>query len=259
MNERRETWDSYWGKALRIDFFEGQWSTYRKVAEARAEWLEKLLRFDKTKPVLSCACGEGGIELALARRGYKVTGIDRCGTLIGFAREEAAKHGLDVTYLTADLLSEGELPGGNGFVYCFDTLGLLSLDDEKSLLERMRAAMAPEGVMAVDAPMRTGQRPIRQWWPVRDGYLLLDTHWDAGQSLQHMEPVFIEGDGTKVLLEDPYDAEQQPPTGVRRYVYPSNEMLNLVEGTGLKARSIEHHRRGYYMVIGKEDLGQDEE
>lgn len=259
MNERRETWDSFWANALRIDFFEGQWSTYRKVAEARAQWLEKLLRFDKSKPVLSCACGEGGIELALARRGYQVTAIDKCGTLIHFAREEAAKRGLEITYLTANLVSQGELPGGNGFTYCFDTLGLLSLEDEKNLLGRMRASLAPGGVLAVDAPMRTGQKPQRQWWPVRDGYLLLDTHWDAGQSLQHIEPVFIEGDGTKVLLEDPYDPKQQPPTGVRRYIYPSDELLKLVEDTGLQAKSIEHQRRGYYMVVGKEDLGLEDE
>ena len=66
MIRREESWDGFWAKLLRIDMFEGQWEAYRKVADSRAEWLEKTFGLQKDRPVLSLACGEGGIELALA-------------------------------------------------------------------------------------------------------------------------------------------------------------------------------------------------
>lgn len=253
MEPRSETWESFWARKLRIEFFDGQWEMYRRVADARAEWLEENFGLDRARPLLSCACGEGGIELALARRGFNVTAIDRCGPLIHFAREQAAQEKLTISFITADLRDKAPLPGGNGTVCCFDTLGLLASEDEEQLAKRMAAALGPEGVLLVDSPSRDELRPGRTWNPVGEGHLLLETRWEKGAATQVIEPLFIEGDGSRVVLQDPYDQTLGEHTGVQRYVYSPAELTRLVEQAGLAAEVVPHQRRGYFIVVGRRE------
>jgi SAM-dependent methyltransferase len=248
MAERVETWDSFWGQLLRIDFFEGQWDAYRKVADSRAEWLEETFGLDRERPLLSLACGEGGIELALARRGFNVTGIDRCTAFIHYAREQALAEKLDASFIVGDIRRDSPLPSGNGTVALFDTLGLLGADDEVKLMQRIAESLAPDGIMLMDAPLRESLKPSRNWWKVRNGYLLYDNRWDKASAMQHIEPLYIEEDGTRVVLEDPYNSSDHGIRGVERYVYADREMVQLAGGAGLPGRIIPHQRGGYMMM-----------
>jgi SAM-dependent methyltransferase len=259
MQARTETWESFWAQAWRIDFFAGQWEAYRRAADARAAWLEETFQLDKSKPVLSLACGEGGIELALARRGFNVTGIDVCSTFVYFAREQAAKEGLEVTFLLADTRQDAPLPDGNGLVYCFDTFGLLAGEVEQALVLKMAVALARDGLLLVDSPQREAQRPGRAWWPVRDGFLLQDVRWDVGGSVSHTEPLFIEADGARVALFDPYDASRGEHSGVERYVYSPTELIAVLKSTDLGAEAVRHQRAGYFMVAAGAHVGLSEE
>jgi SAM-dependent methyltransferase len=257
MEQRRETWDSFWAQALRIDFFSGQWEAYRKAADARAEWIESAFSLDRNRPVLSLACGEGGIELALARRGFRVTGIDICPTFIYYAREKAAEENLSATFLVADLRASAAsgsmpLPGGNGAVCCFDTLGLLSSEDEEALAVRMVRALAVGGVLLVDCPKREEQCSSRTWWKQGAGHLLLDTRWDKANSMLSLDPLFIGEDGAQTLLDDPYDPARAGRTGVQRYIYGPEELARIVRGAGLGAETAAHQRKGYTLVVGRQ-------
>lgn len=254
METRQETWDPFWAQKLRIDFFSGQWDKYRSAADARAQWLEQSFALDKSRPVLSLACGEGGIELALARRGFRVTGIDFNSTFIFHAREQAEEQGLAATFLKEDLRREMELPGGNGLVCCFDTLGLLSEDDEQSLLVMMAQALAPDGVLLVDSPMREAQKSGRNWWPMEDGYLLQTTRWDAASGIQVAEPLFISDEGVKYELADPFDLSRGDHSGIQRYLYTPDELKRKVQAAGLGAEAGNHQRPGYFIVAGSRQL-----
>lgn len=252
MEPRSETWRSFWAKLLRIDFFEGQWEKYRKVADARAEWLEQAFRLSTDKPILSCACGEGGIELALARRGFKVTGVDLCPEFVHFARSQAAEEGLsDAVFLTADLRDDSELPSGFGVVYCFDTFGLLGEEDEQKVLRKMTAALNPGGLLLVDCPQRDAQSRSRQWWPLRGGFLLMESRWDPKSGVIQIEPRFITEGGELVNLVDPYDRSQTEHTGVLRYLYTPEELARQFNRAGLHAQPIAHQRKGYYMLAAR--------
>jgi SAM-dependent methyltransferase len=259
MQARTETWESFWAQAWRIDFFAAQRDAYRQAADARAAWLEETFQPDKSKPVLSLACGEGGIEIALARRGFNVTGIDLCPTFVYHAREQAAQEGLEVTFLVADLRQDAPLPGGNGLVYCFDTFGMLAGEAEQVLVAKMAAALAKDGILLVDSPQREAQRPGRAWWPVRDGFLLQETRWDAGANSLHVEPLFIEADGARVSLLDPYDKTRGEHSGVERYVYSPAELTMVLKTTGLGAEAVRHQRPGYFMAVAGAQIGQTEE
>jgi 2-polyprenyl-3-methyl-5-hydroxy-6-metoxy-1,4-benzoquinol methylase len=252
MEPRSDKWNTFWAQLLRIDFFDGQWEMYRKVADSRAEWLEQAFRLSTDKPILSCACGEGGIELALARRGFNVTGIDICPAFIHFARSQAAKEGLDnVVFLTADLRDDSALPSGFGVVYCFDTFGLLGEEDEQKVLRKMAAALNAGGLLLVDSPQRDSQAPSRKWWPLNEGYLLMETRWDPKSGVTHIEPRFINASGELINLVDPYDRSQTEHTGVLRYLYTPEELARQINHAGLYAQGVPHQRQGYYMLAAR--------
>lgn len=248
MAERIETWDSFWGQLLRIDFFEGQWDAYRKVADSRAEWLEETFGLDKDRPLLSLACGEGGIELALARRGFNVTGIDRCTAFIHYAREQANAEGLGASFIVGDIRRDSPLPGGNGTVAMFDTLGLLGPEAEAKIMRRIGESLGDGGIVLMDSPIREALRPSRNWWPVRKGYVLMDSRWDKESAMQHIEPLFIEEDGSRVALIDPYNEGNAGMRGVERYIYSDAEMVQLAGLVGLPGRIIPHQRGGHIMM-----------
>jgi SAM-dependent methyltransferase len=258
METRHETWDPFWAQKLRLEFFAGQWDRYRKAADARAQWLEQTFNLDKSRPVLSLACGEGGIELALARRGFRVTGIDANSAFVFHAREQASDEGLDATFLKEDLRREMELPGGNGLVCCFDTFGLLAEDDEQSLIVMMAQALAPDGLLLVDSPQREAQKSARNWWPQADGFLLQTTRWDKVSNILQTEPLFISEEGEKIELVDPYDKSRGEHSGILRYIYTPDELVRKVRAAGLGAEAGNHQRPGYFMVVGSRQLHQSE-
>jgi SAM-dependent methyltransferase len=225
---------------------------YRKVADSRAEWLEQSFRLSTDKPILSCACGEGGIELALARRGFNVTGIDICPTFIHFARSQAAEEGLDnVVFLTADLRADSALPSGFGVVYCFDTFGLLGEEDEQKVLRKMAAALNPGGLLLIDCPQRDAQSPSRNWWHINGGFLLMESRWDAKTGMAQIEPRFIDEHGELINLVDPYDESQVEHSGVLRYLYTPEELARQIHRAGLYAQAVAHQRKGYYMLAAR--------
>jgi glycine/sarcosine N-methyltransferase len=64
-------------------------------------FIEAQLTACGARRVLDVACGTGQHTIALAQRGYQVTGVDLSTGMIQRARENAASEGLDVRYLVA--------------------------------------------------------------------------------------------------------------------------------------------------------------
>jgi SAM-dependent methyltransferase len=74
--------------------------------ERQGEALEAILRAQGTPPpaeILDAACGIGTQSLALAARGYRVTGSDLSAGAVARARKEAAERGLAIDFTVADM------------------------------------------------------------------------------------------------------------------------------------------------------------
>jgi len=77
-----------------------------KDYEKECDFLEELFKSFATKPVkdvLDIGCGTGGHTLVLAKRGYRMTGIDISQQMIDKARHKVSKAGLKVPFYTADM------------------------------------------------------------------------------------------------------------------------------------------------------------
>jgi SAM-dependent methyltransferase len=93
--------------------------------------------------VLDLACGEGRNAVWLASRGWHVTGVDFSGVALDRARKLAARRGVRVDWVRADVTRFAPRPDS------FQLVAILYLqlpgDDQRRALERAVAAMAPGG------------------------------------------------------------------------------------------------------------------
>lgn len=112
---------------------------------------------------LDVAMGTGRNALYLASLGYEVTGIDVSGVAVARCREEAARRGLAVEAVRADLESY-DLPTA-AFDVVIDFYYL-----QRDLAPRIEAALRPGGILVFES-FTTEQRR-HGWGPQQDAFLL---------------------------------------------------------------------------------------
>jgi tellurite methyltransferase len=112
---------------------------------------------------LEVAMGTGRNALYLASLGYEVTGIDVSGVAVERCRREAARRGLRVEAVQADLESY-ELPRAEYDI----VINLYYL--QRALAARLEAALRPSGVLVFES-FTTEQRQFG-WGPQNDEFLL---------------------------------------------------------------------------------------
>lgn len=122
----------------------------------------KFLQLTPTSRVLDLCCGQGRHSLELARRGYKVVGLDLSETLLDFSRAAAEEQGLDIEFIHGDMRA---IPGSGEFdgVFNFYTaFGYFERDeDNQAVLDAVGAALKPKGKFLLDYPCLEGRMP--QW------------------------------------------------------------------------------------------------
>lgn len=89
------------------DLFENYARTYDKESFTQGtvgevDFIEQEINFDKTKKILDIGCGTGRHAIELAKRGYKVTGIDLSKSQLQRATEKAKEAGVDVRFTQSD-------------------------------------------------------------------------------------------------------------------------------------------------------------
>ena len=80
---------------------------YPQYSERMAELLPAVLERFGAEPrtILDLACGEGTFTLAMAKRGFQVTGVDLSPQMPGFARERAEKENVKIEFTLQDIRS----------------------------------------------------------------------------------------------------------------------------------------------------------
>jgi 2-polyprenyl-3-methyl-5-hydroxy-6-metoxy-1,4-benzoquinol methylase len=75
---------------------------YVQGTVGEVEFVEKELEFDKSKHILDIGCGTGRHAIELAKRGYKVTGVDLSKAQLQRAKEKAKDAKVEVEFLQKD-------------------------------------------------------------------------------------------------------------------------------------------------------------
>jgi len=120
----------------------------RSDAEADLAW--RLLGLEPGTEVLDLACGHGRLANRLARRGARVTGLDRSALFLEKARADAAALGVEVEYVEGDMR---ELPWRGRFdaaLNWFTAFGYHPDDELRAILRGVREALRPGGRFALE-------------------------------------------------------------------------------------------------------------
>lgn len=141
--------------------------------EREIEGLLEMVPLPPGGDVLDLACGWGRHSVALARAGYRVTGLDLSETLLARARKRAKVAKVDVELVRGDMR---EVPWRGSFdavLSLYSSLGYwLSDDDDLRVLRGVAGALRPDGVFVLETMHRdhiVGDYASRDWWETDDG------------------------------------------------------------------------------------------
>ncbi len=97
--------------------------------------------------VLDVGCGGGRLTVALAQAGAEVTGIDTSGERLEQARRRAARSGVALRLLEADLNEPLPFPDAS-FDAVVSRLALMIPGDTDATLRELRRVLVPDGIVA---------------------------------------------------------------------------------------------------------------
>jgi SAM-dependent methyltransferase len=101
--------------------------------------------------VLDLACGPGRHSIALAKRGFAVTGVDRSAYLLGHARHRGGQDDATVEWVQTDM-REFVRPGAFDLALClFTSFGFFrDHADNQKVLDHVAASLKPGGAFVLD-------------------------------------------------------------------------------------------------------------
>jgi SAM-dependent methyltransferase len=141
-------------------FFEEAWPIISRGlesevdAEAEIGWILAHVQPPGGGRVLDAPCGFGRHSMALARRGFDVTGVDLSETELQRAKERAAEARLPLQLVRQDM-RDMEFSGEFDLALnLFSSIGFFTDDEDRLLIDRFCTALKPGGVFVLDTRNR---------------------------------------------------------------------------------------------------------
>jgi SAM-dependent methyltransferase len=116
-------------------------------------------------PALDLGCGSGAWTVALAQRGWSVTGVDIVPKALRRARQRAERAGVEIRLVRGDATSLTATGVGDGFSFLLD-FGLFHdelTDEQRAALGREVTAVAPSGATLLMMAWRPRRRRGALW------------------------------------------------------------------------------------------------
>src|SRR3989442_2867429 len=136
--------------------------------EGDVDFIEAVFRRYRVNPrtILDLGCGTGNHDVPLARRGYRVTGIDRSRDMLSLARKKAAAYRVRPRFVRADMRSFRLGQTFDVAVCMFGAFGyLLTERDALRSLHSIRTHLEPRGFFVFEFWHGLAARPsgVQTW------------------------------------------------------------------------------------------------
>lgn len=165
--------ETFWETFYLYMFSEEQF----ELAEEQVEKILALLDLNGGS-VLDLACGPGRHSVALAKRGFTVTGVDLSPFLLSKARELAEAEGVQIEWVQQDMRAFSRPGAFNLCLSMFTSFGYFeNKQDDVSVLRNIHASLAKSGVCLIDVSGKEGL--ARRFQPtsareMEDGSLVIE-------------------------------------------------------------------------------------
>lgn len=129
---------------------------YKTVPLAEIPWnretppdaLVELVETGKVKPckAIDLGCGAGNYAIYLAKKGYKVTGVDVSPTAIKIARKNAEKQGVNCNFIALNVLTDlKKINESFEFAYDWQLLHHIFPKDRENYIKSVHRLLTPGG------------------------------------------------------------------------------------------------------------------
>jgi SAM-dependent methyltransferase len=165
-------------------FFEAEWldllepSDDAERTRRETDFAVERLGVEPGARVLDLACGRARHSIELARRGFRVTGVDLSPRSLELGREAAREAGVEVELVRSDMREIGYEAEFDAALNLFTAFGYFEDEaDDALVLSRVARALRPGGRFLLDTLnplwLARGFRP-RDWAELEDGTLFLE-------------------------------------------------------------------------------------
>jgi SAM-dependent methyltransferase len=192
------------------------------------DFILNVLQVPPMGKILDIACGHGRHALELARRGYRVTGLDLNPRFISMARLSAQQQGLsNVEFVLGDMKAfDFEQPYEAAFCY-FTSFGYFSDVENQKVLQNVAACLSPGGRFLLetinrDSTIHKVENQPRRWDEPEPGFFVLeDVCFNAHTSRIHTRAIILDQEQRRMVE---YDIK----------LYTHAELEDMLEESGLR-------------------------
>jgi SAM-dependent methyltransferase len=193
---------------------------------ADVDFLEKTFDVKPGARLLDVPCGNGRHSMELARRGYRVTGIDLSDEFLAVARVQ-----LDADWRKGDMRALELEPSTFDGAFCFgNSFGYLDYTSVVDFLSALAGAMKPAAKLVIETGMAAESiLPTlvqKRWHRLGDLVILSENRYDPWESRLNIDYTFVR-DGT---------IETRPTA---HYVFTSADLRRMLEAAGFNTRSLQ--------------------
>ncbi len=192
MNASDDWWRTFFS-GMAVDFWLR--ATTEEQTRAEADFLQERLRVSPPARVLDVPCGGGRHSLALAARGFRLTGVDLSPEFLAAARTAAAERSASVRWEEREMR---DLPWRGEFDAAFsfgNSFGYLDDEGNAAFLRAAAAALKPGGRFALDVGYITEallpNLQERGWYPIGDFLFLAYRRYDHVTGRLHVEYTWV--------------------------------------------------------------------
>jgi SAM-dependent methyltransferase len=198
--------------------------------DAQVQSIDKVLHPRKGSRILDVACGAGRHTIGLAKRGYRVTGLDLSSALLAEARKAARLAHVKATFVRGDMRRLRFANAFDAAISMFTSFGYFDTPaEDRRVLRGIARALRPRGKFLIEMFNRdslVATLPHQSWQVRDDGTVVLeDASFDLLRGRFETTQTIIDRKGTRAYT-----------ASVRAYTLA--ELKDLLDAAGLSVHRV---------------------
>jgi 2-polyprenyl-3-methyl-5-hydroxy-6-metoxy-1,4-benzoquinol methylase len=227
-------------------------SKSRETVEAEADFIIRSTGMGPGKSVLDLGCGPGLYVREFAKTGAVITGVDLSGRSIGFADENIKPKFPNTNFIKMNYLDMDFIKAFDVVTLIFYDFCVLSVNEQKTLLAKIRAALKDGGVLILDIVTEHMKQPAAEstisvceggFWSEKPYLEILNSYLYADPKTLGQQYMIIEKDGSARIIR------------FYNRLFSLTEITELMNETGFNIINIFNNLKGDALCEDSETYG----